>query len=121
MKARYTDRKTVQCTSVLSCDGVMGHGQLVNLSVPGCLLKSGMKLKVGQYIEMRLAFAKAQNPVQVKLAAVRWVNGWEAGIEFIRMSEVDQARIRGLAGVIDRRTPQHTWSERIMCVGVSAG
>ncbi|MEP7150889.1 MAG: hypothetical protein ABI856_04200 [Nitrospira sp.] len=48
----------------------MGHGHLVDLSVPGCLLKTGVKLKVRQYLEMRLSFASSQSPVQVKLAAV---------------------------------------------------
>ena len=48
----------------------MGHGHLMGLSVPGCLLKTGVKLKVRQYLEMRLSFASSQSPVQVKLAAV---------------------------------------------------
>lgn len=99
----------------------MGHGHLVDLSVPGCLLKTGVKLKVGQYLEMRLSFASSQSPVQVKLAAVRWVNGWKAGIEFIRMSEADQARLRWLVGVVEKRVPQQNWSERIVCLGTAVG
>ena len=114
MKTRYTERKPVQCTCILSCDGIMGHGHLIDLSVPGCLLKTDMKLKLGQYLEMRLSFASIQNPLQIELAAVRWVNGWEVGIEFIRMSEADQSRLRGLAGAVKKRTPQQHWSERIV-------
>ena len=79
-----------------------------------------MKLKVGQYVDMRLSFATSQSPLQVKLAAVRWVSGWEVGIEFIRMSEADQSRLRWLAGYIERRTPQANWSERIVCMGATA-
>lgn len=121
MKARYSNRETVQATCVLSCDSLVGQGQLVNLSVPGCLLRTGMKLKVGQYVDMRLSFATSQSPLQVKLAVVRWVNGCEVGIEFIRMSEADQARLRWLAGYVERRTPHANWSERILCVGAAAG
>jgi hypothetical protein len=121
VKSRYTERKPVQCTCILSCEGVMGHGHLVDLSVPGCLLKTGMKLKVGQYLDMRLSFAASQHPLQIKLAAVRWVNGWEVGIEFIRMSEADQARLRGLAGAREKRAAQQNWSERVLCLGAATG
>ena len=119
MKARYSHRKPVQCTCALSCEDTIGQGQLVNLSVPGCLLKTGMKLQVGQYVDMRVSFATSQSPLKVKLAAVRWVNGWEAGIEFIRMSEADQARLRWLAGYIESGR-RNRWSERVMCLGVVA-
>ncbi|MDP9132168.1 MAG: PilZ domain-containing protein [Nitrospirota bacterium] len=120
MKTRYSNRETVQCTCVLSCEGIIGQGQLVNLSVPGGLLRSGMKLKVGQYLDMRLSFATSPSPLQVKLAAVRWVNGREAGIEFIRMSEADQTRLHWLASYVKKRVPQRGWSERIVCMGTAA-
>jgi hypothetical protein len=99
---------------------MMGQGQLVNLSVPGCLLKTTMKLKVGQYADLRLSFATSPVPLQIKLAAVRWVKGGQVGLEFIRMSEADQTRLRFLAGYIEKRTPQQAWSERVICVGTTA-
>ncbi len=119
MKQRYTKREPVQSTCILSCDGIMGHGQLVNLSVPGCLLKTSMKLKVGQYVDLRLCFATSKTPLQIKLAAVRWVSGTQVGIEFIRMSKEDQTRLRFLAGYIERRTPEQAWSEKVMCLGAA--
>ncbi len=121
MKNRYTKRQPVQSTCILSCEGMIGQGQLVNLSVPGCLLKTNMKLKVGQYVDLRLSFATSQTPLQIKLAAVRWVKGGQAGVEFIRMSEADQARLHFLAGYIEKRTPQQAWSERVVCMGAAVG
>ncbi len=121
MKKRYTKREPIQSTCILSCDGMIGQGQLVNLSIPGCLLNTNMNLKVGQYVDLRLSFATSRTPLQIKLAAVRWVKGGQAGVEFIRMSEADQARLRLLAGYIEKRTPQQTWSERVVCMGATAG
>ncbi|MEK6804112.1 MAG: PilZ domain-containing protein [Nitrospirota bacterium] len=119
MKQRYTKREPVQSTCILSCEGMMGQGQLVNLSVPGCLLKTSMKLKVGQYVDLRLSFPTSPTPLQIKLAAVRWVQNGQVGLEFIRMSEPDQTRLRLLAGYIEKRTPQQAWSERVVCMGTT--
>lgn len=121
MNQRYTKREPVQSTCILSCEGMMGQGQLVNLSVPGCLLKTTMKLRVGQYADLRLCFPTSQTVLQVKLAAVRWAKNGELGLEFIRMSETDQTRLRFLAGYVEKRTPQQAWSERVICVGSTAG
>ena len=78
MKQRYTKREPVQSTCILSCEGMMGQGQLLNLSVPGCLLKTSMKLKVGQYVDLRLSFPTSATALQVKLAAVRWAKNGQA-------------------------------------------
>ena len=109
MKQRYTKREPVQSTCILSCEGMMGQGQLLNLSVPGCLLKTSMKLPT------------SATALQVKLAAVRWAKNGQVGLEFIRMSETDQTRLRFLSGHIEKRTPQQAWSERVVCVGTTAG
>ncbi|MBX3235494.1 MAG: PilZ domain-containing protein [Nitrospiraceae bacterium] len=119
MKSRYSQRATVKCTCSFSCDGILSQAQVVNLSVPGCLLKTRLKLKVGQSLLLRLAFAGTQTPLHVTLAVVRWVNGAEAGVEFIRMSEADQIRLRWLAGHVEKRTPQQAWSSPVVCMGVS--
>ena len=80
MKQRYTKREPVQSTCILSCEGMMGQGQLLNLSVPGCLLKTSMKLKVGQYVDLRLSFPTSATALQVKLAAVRWAKNGQVGL-----------------------------------------
>ncbi|MBS0170617.1 MAG: PilZ domain-containing protein [Nitrospira sp.] len=119
MKKRYSTRASVQSTAVLSCDGRMGQAEVVNLSVPGCLLRTRMALNVGQYVDVRLSFKSSPTPVQVKLAAVRWVGEGQVGLEFIRMSEADQARLRWLAGYIESRKPHANWSEPVVCVSAA--
>ncbi len=121
MKSRYSQRAVVKCSCAFSCDGMLSQAQIVNLSVPGCLLKTNLKLKVGQSLQLRLSFAGNQNPLHVTLAVVRWAKGGEAGVEFIRMSESDQIRLRWLAGHVERRMPQPAWSSPVVCTGVSEG
>ncbi len=54
----------------------MGHGHLVDLSVPGCLLRTGVKLKVAQYLEMRLSFASSPCPGEAGCGALgEWLEG----------------------------------------------
>lgn len=121
MKKRYSTRTRVKSTGVLSCDGRVGQAEVVNLSVPGCLLTTRMTLKVGQYVDLRLSFTTHPAPLQVTLAAVRWVDRGQVGLEFIRMTEADQSRLRWLAGYIEQRTPQAHWSERVVCLGTVTG
>ena len=116
MKKRYSSRASVQSTCVLSCNGLVGQAEMVNISVPGCLLTTRMKLKVGQYVDLRLTFHTSPAPMQIKLAAVRWVSDGQVGLEFIRMSEADQTRLRWLAGHVEQRKPQANWSEPVVCL-----
>lgn len=61
-----------------------------------------------------------QPTILVALAAIRWVNGNQAGVELIRMTEEDQLRLRSFVGVGTRRpVPSQTWSEKVMCMGGS--
>ncbi len=116
MKKRYSTRASVQSTCVLSCDGRVGQAEVVNLSVPGCLLTTRMKLQVGQYVDVRLSFRGNPAPLQINLAAVRWVDRAHVGLEFIRMSEGDQHRLRWLAGYVGQRPHHVNWSEPVVCL-----
>jgi PilZ domain len=118
MTPRYSLRRPFVCGVTLSCDGLVGQGTLLNLSVPGCLVETGLKLKVGQFIQIRLTLTPAQGSLWIALAAVRWVQGSKAGVEFIRMSQEDQARLRAYVGFAEKRRTS-TWSEQVMWTGIS--
>jgi hypothetical protein len=52
------------------------------------------------------------------LGIVRWAKDGKAGIEFIRMAEADQLRLRFHVGYLDPRTRHRTtWDEAPLCVG----
>ena len=117
MKKRYGTRTSVQSTCVLSCNGLVGRAEVVNISVPGCLLTIRMPVKVGEYVDLRLSFKTSSTPLHIGLAVVRWVSHGQVGLEFIRMSKADQTRLRWLAGYVEQRTPEAAWSDRVVCVG----
>lgn len=119
MKSRYSNRKRVECTLSIAADGLIGHGRLLDLSVPGCSVETGLHLKLGQSLRLKLLFSDGKS-MSIPLGIVRWVDGWKAGIEFIRMSEEDQARLKMHVGFVDKRRIQlSAWSERVMWTGIS--
>jgi hypothetical protein len=76
-----------------------------------------MPLVPGYFVQLRIPLGTHQ--LRIDLAAVRWVNDSRAGIEFIRMSEADQARLCRHVGLLPRRTRQADWSERVEWSGIS--
>jgi hypothetical protein len=115
---RYSSRKNERGKVTLTVNGLVGEGILLNISVPGALIETGVPLATGQFVHIRLTIAMQQ--IRVNLAAVRWVNGPRAGIEFIRMSEEDQARLRWYVGFVEkRRVSTRQWSEAVICSGFS--
>jgi hypothetical protein len=103
---------------MFSADGVVGEGRIVNLSVPGCLIATSTKLKVGQYLHLQLRFSEGHAPLRIALAAVRRIEGMLAGLELIRMSNEDQFRLREIIGYKEpRKVTGATWSEAIVLSG----
>jgi hypothetical protein len=90
---RYSDRKKATCKVTLSCGARVGDGQVLDLTVPGCLLETALVLERGQTVQLRM-YLDQQRPMCIDLGVVRWAADGEAGIEFIRMSDEDASRLR---------------------------
>jgi hypothetical protein len=114
---RYSARKAETGPVTLAVNGLIGQGRLLNVSVPGCLLETTMPLVAGYFVQLRIPLGTHQ--ILVELAAVRWVHESSVGVEFIRMSEADQARLCRHVGFMPRRTRQNQWSERVEWSGLS--
>jgi hypothetical protein len=84
MTKRYSARRTVHYTASVSYHGLLEQATIVNLSAPGCRLETSLPLRAGEYVQLRITHAPGQPPLVVELAAIRWVDGWKAGLEFIR-------------------------------------
>ena len=116
MKPRYSVRKVTTCKVTLSCGPRVGEGTVTDLTVPGCQLHTAFPLEASQSIQLHLHFDQ-QRPMRVDLGVVRWASHGKAGIEFIRMAETDQLRLRFYVGFAGRRAPaSRGWSEKPMCV-----
>ena len=121
MNNRYSLRTPVKCVVMFSADGVVGEGRVVNLSVPGCLIATSNKLKVGQYLHLQLRFSDGHAPLRIALAAVRRIEGVLAGLELIRMSDEDQLRLRHIIGYKEpRKVASTAWSEAIVLSGADS-
>ncbi|MCE3222869.1 MAG: hypothetical protein K0S58_1049 [Nitrospira sp.] len=93
MQPRYSRRVMVECSAMFAGESVVAEGRVLDLSLPGCLLESREKMSAGEYVKLRLFLPDDQAPLQVPLAAVRWVQGVRIGLEFIRTSEREQRRL----------------------------
>jgi hypothetical protein len=119
MTARYSLRKAIDGTACIAAEGLLGNGRVLDLSVPGCLLETALHLTVGQPVRLRIVYPGG-TPLTITLAVVRWVTAGRAGLEFIRMSEADQVRLRWHVGFCEKRKAAVSrWSEPVIWTGLS--
>ena len=116
MNPRYSERKDTSAKVTLSVGPRVGEGQVLDLTVPGCLLQTAMPLEQGQDVQL-LVYLNELRPMRINLGVVRWVSGKTAGIEFIRMSAGDQERLRAFLGYKPQLKVSSSWGETPMCVG----
>ena len=93
MNHRYSERIPVECGAVFSGENICGEGRVIDVSLPGCLMESPELVKLGDYIRLRLFLPDQSSPLNVPLAVVRRVDRSFIGLEFIRSSDEDQARL----------------------------
>lgn len=78
---------------VFAGDRFVGEGTVVNMSIPGCAVRSKVPVRAGDYLELRVIMPEEGVPLRVHLARVRWSEGQTFGLEFIRMPGSDQVRL----------------------------
>lgn len=93
MNHRYSERIPVEGAAVFLGEKICGEGRVIDVSLPGCLMESPEVVKVGDYMRLRLFLPDQAAPLDVPLAVVRRVEGSFIGLEFIRSSDEDQARL----------------------------
>lgn len=116
MQSRYSERKTTSASVPLSAGTRVGEGQMLDRTVPGCLLRTAMPLDRGQDVQLLICLNELR-PMRINLGIVRWVSDKTAGIEFIRMSAGDQERLRAFIGFKPQLRLSASWSEAPMCGG----
>jgi len=124
MVARYGPRVPVVGQAFLAGSQASCEGRVLDLSVPGCLIECSHRLRVGDYVRLRVSLPDGSVAMTVSLAAVRWVCGNRVGLEFIRSSDADQQR---LTAFVRRHGPRaglpitgsSRWKEAVTLLGVS--
>lgn len=95
VKLRHCDRVYTNFPVMFAGEAhaYVGEGTVLNVSVPGCAIRSQKQVQPGSYLEMRMLVPNTSSPLRVGLAKVRWREGEQFGVEFIRMPGHDQVRL----------------------------
>jgi hypothetical protein len=93
MKPRYHRRMHMKIPVIFTIGSRVGEGRVLDLTVPGCLIESPMSVKQGDYLHLKLLLPGLTSPFVVALAAVRWTDGSQFGVEFIKMAEKAQRQL----------------------------
>jgi hypothetical protein len=80
---------------VFARDGHRGEarGVVYNLSTEGCKITSDTRVEPGTYLTLRLHLPAPHAPVEVRLAVVRWTQGWDFSASFLNMASEEFQRL----------------------------
>ncbi len=92
-EARSSERIAFQCTLVFANGRQVGEGRVLDVSAHGCLVESPVPVKVGDDLQLRLVRPDSDLSVCVSLAAVRWAQGLQFGVRFIKVDEKHYVRL----------------------------
>lgn len=70
-----------------------GTGTAYNLSADGCKVASPLPVSSGLYLTIRLHLPNNPSPVEIRLAAIRWVMAGDFGVEFLSMEFAARERL----------------------------
>lgn len=94
MNRRKYPRFQVELGSSFAGDQYTGQGTVLNLSMEGCSMRSDTPFLKGAYVELFVNLLGQLPPLHVELAVIRWSVESVFGLEFIRISDGHQARLR---------------------------
>ena len=96
MTKRQSVRFNIYCP-VSFCSGTAeGEGTVVDISHTGCRVKSDVTIAVDSLICMFIVVPSGLMPITIGMAAVRWAQKSEFGVQFMRVSSQQQARLQTL-------------------------
>ena len=85
MKQRYRPRVGLRVPVRFAGQAEVGQGQILDLTVPGCLIESRTVVGQGDSLQLEIYIPGQRFPLSVSLAVVRWTKGKRFGVEFIKM------------------------------------
>lgn len=90
MQPRYKPRVRLRFPVTFTYGARIGKGQVLDLTLPGCLIESADVVEDAQSLQLELFLPGLKFPVSVTLGVVRWTKGKRFGVEFIKMHESQQ-------------------------------
>jgi hypothetical protein len=101
MEGRQHTRFAVQLPVSLSGDQLSDRSTILNLSKEGCAITSDAVTGVGVYLQLAMQLRERDEPVQIDLAAVRWVSAKRFGVEFIKIRPEERERLREFVKMLE--------------------
>jgi hypothetical protein len=85
MEGRKHTRFAVQLPVSFRGDQLSDGGTILNVSAEGCAITSDTVPGAGVYLQLTMHLREREEPIQIDLAAVRWVSTTRFGVEFIKI------------------------------------
>ena len=102
MERRRSPRFPVEFTlDFIAHLDTMGVGMASDLSKEGCTVEGNLIVHEGWNLELHLLLPDLASPLKVELAAVRGSQGRRFGVEFLRMGDEEQARLRHFVSALE--------------------
>lgn len=100
--SRKDRRFAVQLPSVFREGEQTDQATVLNISLQGCALTAERLPKAQSYLSLQVDMLNGTDPVLIELAAVRWVSGYQCGVEFIRMAPEMATRLRSFVALLEK-------------------
>jgi len=94
MEGRKHTRFAVQLHVSFNGDQLSDKGTILNLSAEGCAITSETIVSAEVYLQLTMQLREREEPIQVDLAAVRWVSATRFGVEFIKIRPAEVERLK---------------------------
>jgi hypothetical protein len=104
MEGRKHTRFAVQLPVSFSGDQLSDEGTILNVSTKGCGITSDTVAGVAVYLQLTMQLREREEPVQVDLAAVRWVSATRFGVEFIKIRPEEGERLKQFVKALESTT-----------------
>jgi hypothetical protein len=104
MEGRKHTRFAVQLPVSFSGGQLSDGGTILNLSAEGCAITSDTVAGVAVYLQLTMQLRERDEPVQVDLAAVRWVSATRFGVEFIKIRLEEGERLKKFVKALESTT-----------------
>lgn len=97
MKPRYRERIALRSLVTFTMGSQTGKGRILDLTSPGCLIESSVAVQKGQSLQLNIFLLPGlESPLSILLGVVRWTNGKQFGVEFIKMDEQNRLTLNRL-------------------------
>ena len=104
MEGRKHTRFAVQLPVSFSGDSFSDEGTILNVSAEGCAITSDIVPGAGVYLQLTMHLREREEPIQIDLAAVRWVSASRFGVEFIKIRPNEGERLKKFIKALESTT-----------------